>query len=76
MTAGKVLSSGLGILAVCLCSLRVSSLGQLFRASAGSGQHSHFRETLGFSLGFGALAGWFLSLPRTGRSSRCPTAAS
>jgi hypothetical protein len=26
--------------------------------------HSHFRETLGFSLVFGALAGWLMSTPR------------
>lgn len=36
--------------------------------------HSHFRETLGFSLVFGALAGWFLS-PRERVAAQRATAA-
>jgi hypothetical protein len=31
--------------------------------------HTHFWETLGFSLAFGALAGWLLSPPRLGAPS-------
>ncbi len=37
--------------------------------------HAHFRETLGFNLVFGALAGWLLSSPRPAAAGRA-TAAS